>query len=363
METAFESRWLEADKHGGEEEDRSAWIPAAYGADGRFRVKKVLAGAGQGYTLLAQDSWSGGDVVVKGMWWPAEVLANPRYVQDELAKQHQQRDSGLRAARQASQLTQQCPVVVSLESQPSPTLLAAGFADAPQEQFLVQQFIGNRDQAASTLKDEIERRAQLAEYFAVSELLDLAEQLCNTLAALHTPRHVLGSRATSWIHADVKPENVLVLGPPWRYVLIDYDAAVPMGARIRTTTAAYAPPSPPASRTPLGGRSSAEMAVASEGFDIYMLGATLADAAGLRRPTPEQYQDLYSENIDTHGRVKRQIAALGYGPILTSVIASCLAAPKMRLRSVDLVRIDLARARSATAVLDVLGTLGTPDTT
>ncbi|MGW6485586.1 hypothetical protein [Streptomyces sp. NPDC055056] len=341
----FEPSWLEADTRDSNGAARRAWIPAAYGADGRFRVKSLLAGAGQGYTLLAEDSWSGGEVVVKGMWWSEEVLANPRFAQDELNTQNQQRDGGLNAARQASQLTQQCPVVISLVSQPSPTLTASGVADAPLEHFLVQQFIGNRNQAASTLKAEIKRRSRTREPFAVSELLDLAEQLCNTLAALHTPRHSAEAKATSWIHADLKPENVLLLGPPWRYVLIDYDAAVRKGARIRTTTAAYAPPAPPGSPDP------AEMADASERFDIYMMGATLAEAAGLRRLSTEQYRDLYSDDPRVHAQVKREIAEFGYGPILTSVIATCLAAPKMRLRSVALVRTDLARARAATSVL------------
>lgn len=352
--SGFEPFWAEAERGAPDDPPRCAYIAAFYGQGDRFRTKRLIAGAGQGYALLAQDSWSGGDVVIKGMWWPRAVLDEPREVKAELGGQRGRRESGLVAARRAAQLTQQCPVVISLESQPSPTLRAAGvpFDEEDEEGFLVQEFIGYRNTGARTLQDEIERRAERNQRYTESELLDLAEQLCNTLAALHTTRHTdKGEVVKGWVHADIKPENILVLGPPDRYVLIDYDAAVRIGARITTTTVAYAPPGPE------GGDETAELAPASERYDIYMLGATLAHAARLARLTPKQTRGLYYGSQDVQGRVRREISDPRFGPILNSVVSTCLAPQKYRLATVDRVRADLARARSATALLGALRAL------
>lgn len=339
---------------------RLAWIPAEYGEAGRFRTKRLLAGAGQGYAVLAEDRWSGGDVVVKGMWWAQSVLDDPRSVHEALGTQNSQRAAGLHAARQAVQLTQACPVVISLEAQPSPSLLAArggsrgagGGTDVPDESFLVQQFIGHSDGTSRTLQEEIDGRAAARRRFSPDELLDLAEQLCNTLAALHADRYAGNTSSKGWIHADIKPENILVLGPPARYVLIDYDAAVQIGERIRTTTAGYAPPSADGTDEP------GEMAPALEKFDIYMLGATLAHAAALRRLTEQQYRELYADDFETSAPARRFLSNLRYGPILTSTLTTSLSSPKFRLATVDRVRTDLARARSATALQAALRTLG-----
>ncbi|MFF4060231.1 hypothetical protein ACFYZ8_31890 [Streptomyces sp. NPDC001668] len=332
---------------------RRAWIPAEYGTASRFVTRRLLARAGQGYAVLAEDRWSGGDVVVKGMWWPETALDDPRQVHSVLSSQESRRRQGLHAAHRASQLTQQCPVVISEESQPSPSLVAAGrHPDPPDESFLIQQFIGQRGNASRTLQQDIEERAQHGHFYTEAELLDLAEQLCNTLAALHAERHTGEKSAKGWIHADVKPENILVLGPPARYVLIDYDAAVQIGDRIATTTRAYAPPAPEGSDEP------GETTEGNVRFDIYMLGATLAHAAGLRRLTEEQYRQLYAEDFETIGPARNYLNGLGYGPVLTTALATSLSARKFRLATVDRVRIDLARARSATVLLSALRTPG-----
>ncbi|WP_329184950.1 hypothetical protein [Actinacidiphila glaucinigra] len=332
------------------DEPRAAYYPPSLGYD-RFKILRLLARAGQGYTLLAEDRWSGAPVVIKGMWWPQTVLDRPEFAQEELDDRAGDRERGLRAARQASQLTQQCPVVVDVLEEPSPSLAAVGAPDVLSERFVVQQFIGYRTTGARTLQDVIEERADSRRPFSESELLDLADQLCNTLAALHTPRRTADGKTSIWIHADVKPENILVLGPPWRYVLIDYDAAVARDKLISTTTTAYAPPGPPAAN---GEDQAGETDHASDKFDIYMMGATLAHAAALRRLTLGQRQALYSENQDDYLEAKRRLADLGYGPILTSVIATCLAAPKFRLSDVGVVRIDLGRARASGALLAAL---------
>ncbi|WP_405403566.1 hypothetical protein [Streptomyces sp. NBC_01104] len=359
--TPFAPGWVHADHPDSLDSPRLAWLPESYGEDGRFRTKRLLAAAGQGYAVLAEDRWSGGDVVIKGMWWSQAALDNPRNVHGELAEQKKQRDQGLRAARQAAQLTQQCPVVISVESQPSPSLVAdgrhggqPGAGGVPYESFIVQQFIGHHGGVSRTLQEEIDERAASHRRFKPDQLLDLAEQLCNTLTALHADRHFGDEHSKGWIHADIKPENILVLGPPARYVLIDYDAAVQIGERIRTTTRAYAPPSAEGTDEP------SELAPASERFDIYMLGATLAHAAALRRITDRQARELYAEDFDVSAPARRFVASLRYGPILTNALTTCLSAKKFRLATVDRVRTDLARARSATALQSALRTLGEP---
>ncbi|MEU9565121.1 hypothetical protein AB0D16_24285 [Streptomyces sp. NPDC048161] len=359
----FSPGWVHAEHPDNLGSPRLAWLPESYGEDGRFLTKRLLAGAGQGYAVLAEDRWSGGDVVIKGMWWSRSDLDDPRSVHRALGEQRKQRDQGLRAARQAAQLTQQCPVVISVESQPSPSLLAdggqggyggQGDGEVPYESFLVQQFIGHHGGVSRTLQEEIDERAASHRRFKPDQLLDLAEQLCNTLAALHADRHHGDEHSKGWIHADIKPENILVLGPPARYVLIDYDAAVQIGDRIRTTTSAYAPPAAEGTDEP------SELAPASERFDIYMLGATLAHTAALRRLTDRQARELYAEDFEVSAPARRFIASLSYGPILTNALTTCLSAKKFRLATVDRVRTDLARARSATALRSALRTLGEP---
>ncbi|MFI6442247.1 hypothetical protein [Streptomyces sp. NPDC050759] len=352
--SGFTPGWIQAetgDEHGS---PRRAWIPADFGADGRFVTRDLLAMAGQGYIVLAKDRWSGGEVVIKGMWWSETALDDPRLVQNALSVQQAQRRQGLKAVRQATQLTQQCPVVISVESQPSPSLTAAGRHPdpVPPESFLVQQFIGQRGGASRNLQKDIEVRAEEKRRFTEDELLDLAEQLCNTLAALHRERHSDRTSSKGWIHADIKPENILVLGPPARYVLIDYDAAVQVGDHISTTTQAYAPPGQE------GSDEAGELGEAHVRFDIYMLGATLAHAAALKRLDAQQYRQLYAEDRDASAPGRKYLTSLGYGPVLTNALATCLSARKFRLATVDRVRIDLARARSATVLQSALRTLG-----
>lgn len=323
-----------------------AHLPASYG-DGRFQVLKELARAGQGYALLVQDAWTGGYGVLKGLWWQRTALDDPRRAEVALARNNLQIRQGAEAVRRATQLNQQAPVIVATVADPSPSLLAAGHRDVYEELFAVQQFVGVGDQAARTLHDLIEERRQANRKFDELELLDLAAQLCDTLAALHGVRQD-GQRANrkTWVHADIKPANILVLGPPWRYILIDYDGAVEQGAQIPLTTAAYAPPSQ------AGGQS--ELDAAEDEFDIYMFGATLAEAAGLKRLDETVRVQLYG-SMKEHTLGKRALRELGYGPILTTVIASCLAPPKnARFRQAAAVAADLALARNAAVLSGLL---------
>jgi serine/threonine protein kinase len=249
------------------------------------------------------------------------------------------------------QLTQQAPTVIDVLPEPSPTLEATGIVAEESEYFVVSEFVGLRGHPVRTLEDDIDVRRKEGRPFTEDELIDLAEQLCGALAALHARRPVKG-RATGrreeyWIHADVKPENVLVLGPPAQYVLIDYDAAVVDGQPISTTTPAYSPPAAPgATRGP-------ELDAASERFDIYMLGATLAEALGLARLDDDVRRQLYGTGRE-HGLAKQRLAALGHSPILTTLIASCLAEPTRRTRSVQSIQADLARARDGAVLASIL---------
>ncbi|MGW2045370.1 hypothetical protein ACWCPF_09305 [Streptomyces sp. NPDC001858] len=352
--TGFEPQWVHADSPDENGSPRRAWVPADYGMDGRFATREIISRGGQGYALLAEDRWSGGDVVVKGLWWPETALDDPQNVLTTLSQHQKARRQGLHAARQAAQLTQQCPVVISVEAQPSPSLTEAGHPRPLVESFLVQQFIGAHGTASITLQQDIDARKANEDHYTEAELLDLAEQLCNTLAALHADRHENDKSSKGWIHADIKPENILVLGPPARYVLIDYDAAVRIGGRVDTTTPAYAPPSAEGTDEP------SEKAPAAERFDIYMLGATLAHAAGLKRLSEEHRRQLYAEKpayTDT-AEARRYLTSLGHGPVLTNALITCLSWRTFRLSTVDRVRIDLARARRVTALQSALRTLG-----
>jgi serine/threonine protein kinase len=324
------------------------YYPEAYG-DGRFLVRDVLATAGQGYTLLVKDTWSGAAAVLKGMWFEQSELDNP-LAGNRLSQRNGALVQGIRAAKQATQLTQQAPAVIEEIREPSPTLLEVG-VQGDQELFVVQQFIGHNWTTAMTLKDDIYARRTEGRKFTEGELLDLADQLCNTLAALHTRRRrVNGNGITYWVHVDIKPENILLLGPPWRYVLIDYDAAVEKGEYIATTTDFYAPPG--------AGRES-ERNRADQRFDLYMLGTTLAEAAGLCRLDEDSRLGLYRGDEADRAEGRRRLADLGYGPILTSIIVTCLTAPDFRYSDVGVVQHELTRARRNSALHRALADLGT----
>jgi serine/threonine protein kinase len=321
-----------------------------YGSDGRFKVLDLIAGAGQGYALLTEDTWCGGLAVLKGLWWEQGLFRDESW-QAGLDRSKARQQQGLKAVYQAVQLTQQAPAVIDVLAEPSPTLEATGIATQDDEYFVITEFVGERGRPVRTLENDIKARYAEGRPFTEDELIDLAEQLCGALAALHARRPVkrraAGRREEYWIHADVKPENVLVLGPPALYVLIDYDAAVVDGQPIGTTTLAYSPPAPPgAARGP-------ELDAASERFDIYMLGATLAEALGLTRLDDDTRRQLYG-TVHEHGQAKRRLAELGHSPILTTLIASCLAEPSYRTRNVQSIQADLSRARESAVLSSVL---------
>lgn len=309
------------------------YYPQTYG-DGRFRVIEPLATAGQGYALLVEDTWCGGAAVLKGMWWKQVDIDDLHRARQPLDDNNHLLLNGLHAAQQATQLSQQAPTVIAVLRQQSPVARMRDWPGDLPECFVVQQLVGDGGQAAPTLLDLLDHRsARLSSL----ELLDLADQLCNGLAAVHAPRPDGTGRRSKWIHSDLKPENVLVLGPPYRYVLIDYDGAVRVGDPIPTSTPGYSPPE-------RRGGPNRELDKADEKFDIYLLGATLAHAAGLTILSDETRLLLYGSE-DDHVRGKQRIEELGYGPIVTTIIASCLAEPDKRIGTVGAVQTDLGRAR------------------
>lgn len=321
------------------------YYPPTYG-NGRFQVIGPLATAGQGYTLLVQDTWCGGPAVLKGMWWKQIDLDNLRRARQPLDTNNQNLLNGLHAAQQATQLSQQAPAVIAIIRQQSPVAEYQDWPDLLEECFVVHQFVGAGEQAAPTLHDLLAVRHRRQARLTPLELLDLADQLCNGLAAVHAPRQDGNGRRSKWIHSDLKPENVLVLGPPYRYVLIDYDGAVKVGDPIPTSTPDYSPPE-------RHGQRNHEQDRADEKFDIYLLGTTLAHAAGLEVLAEETRMLLYGSEED-HVRGKQRIEELGYGPIVTTIIASCLAEPDKRLGNVGSVQTDLGRARDNALLAELL---------
>jgi len=332
---------------------RTAYRRAYYDGE-RFRVMRLLASAGQGYALLAEDTWCGGLAVLKGLWWDQGDFRDENWVA-ALDRRNGRLEKGIRAVYQVTQLTQQAPAVISFLKEPSPALEATGNDDGTLEYFVVSEFVGipgrtSQDKiSVLTLDDDIRARRDAGRPFAEDELIDLAEQLCGALAALHAPRHRTqrSGRGEYWIHADVKPENVLVLGPPAQYVLIDYDAAVMAGQPINTTTLAYSPPIPD------GASRGDEQDRAHEKFDVYMLGATLAEALTLNRLDEATRRLLYG-SAHEHSQAKQRLAAHGHSPILTTLIASCLAEPGFRIGNVQSIQADLSRARDGAVLSSVL---------
>ena len=79
--------------------------------DGRFRVLNLLAGAGQGYALLTEDTWCGGLAVLKGLWWEQGLFRDESW-QAGLDRSKARQQQGLKAVYQAVQLTQQAPAVI-----------------------------------------------------------------------------------------------------------------------------------------------------------------------------------------------------------------------------------------------------------
>ena len=128
--------------------------------------------------------------------------------------------------------------------------------------------------------------------------------------------------------------------------MIDYDGAVERGEPIPTSTEGYAPPE-------RRGEPNRERDKATERFDIYLLGTTLAHAAGLDMLDDDSRWLLYGGE-DEHARGKQRIKEFGYGPILTTIISSCLAEPSRRLGSVGAVQTDLGRARDNALLSELL---------
>ncbi|GAB3450220.1 hypothetical protein GCM10027570_25210 [Streptomonospora sediminis] len=312
---------------------------------GRFETVRFLAGHGQGYAVLVRDTWCDSLTVLKGMWLPDPVKTDPRQARSELARTAAELREGVHASLQTSQLTQHSPAIVNVVEEPSPALQALGHIDRERESFVVQEYVGSEDAGSTTLGGLIADYAARGAQFSTVELLDVAEQLCDALAAMHTPRYREddggASVSTSWVHADVKPDNVLVLETPRRYVLIDYDAAKRSGDRIVVSTDPYAPVQRYAGSPP------PERDAADQRFDVYMLGATLAHAAGLRPLDDNQRWALYWGDPRQAESAVTELADLGYGPIITHVIRSCLARQEYRLANVGIVRAELRKARDS----------------
>lgn len=326
------------------DEEKIAFRRDHYG-DERFEFVKVLARGGQGYALLVEDKWCGGRAVLKGLWWDSSLFRDESW-RNGLDRSKVRQQQGLKAVYRAMQLTQQAPSVIDVLVEESPTLEARGITPRDDEYFVVTEFVGIPGKPVRTLENEIMDRHDKMRSFTEDELIDLAEQLCGALAALHAPRR--GRRGDEyWIHADLKPENVLVLGPPAQYVLIDYDAAVVRGEFIGTTTLDYSPPVPP------GADLSTERDSASEKFDIYMLGTTLAHALTLARLDEQTKRNFYG-TFHEHTAEKQRLAEYGLSPILTTLIASCLADVEFRTRNVQSILTDLARAREGAVLSSVL---------
>jgi len=331
-----------------------AYYPTAY-QNGRFRVLRQLAGAGQGYTLLVRDTWSDCPAVLKGIWWTESELRDPNQTMAAKQKSESLLADGLAAVRRASQRSQQVPAIVhAFRERPSPSQAAVGSLTgdrtADEEMFVVQQFVGVDLDTTRSLQDDIEERSRQSRPYSEEELISLAEQVCRPLAALHARyRPTDDSPQTYWVHCDVKPENILVLGPPAQYLLIDYDGAAEAGQPLRAFTPPYAPP--PATA---GQRDLPETDTAHERFDVYGFAATLYHTAALRPATDDLRRILYYGSDDERKSAVAEVGQVGYGPIISRIITDSLSQPRFRLNSIAVIQTELARARHANALAAAL---------
>jgi serine/threonine protein kinase len=327
-----------------------AAIPSSY-CGGRYEFVSELALGGQGYALLVKDTWSGGSVVLKGLWWTMAELRDSGQARFKQASDAQSMEGGVRAVATVGQRSQQVPQIIDYFWETSPTRIAFdalvdGDDELNEEPFVIQQFVGDpQTQASKTLQALLDEREALGKRgFLIEELLDLADQLTATLEGMHQRQTVvLDGREveTYWAHCDIKPLNVLAVGPPWRYTLIDHDAAVQIASnnQLPRDRAFHSEQwEPPVDED------------ADALFDVYSLAALLYHAAALVPPPDSLKAALYTE---ARVRTEREEAeferflSLGLGPILTRVLNDSMAPPSFRLRSARNVRQELRRAREA----------------
>jgi serine/threonine protein kinase len=189
------------------------------------------------------------------------------------------------------------------------------------------------DLPGRTLADEILRRHQYGDEADLDWTIDSMRSVAEIVSTLHH---------RGYVHRDLKPTNLLVR-PDGRFVLIDFELAVPTGAEaVAGGTPGYASPQ------------QRNGAPADPRDDIHALGAMLfLSATGVDRASRPSASSTIDGMLQMAPQVPREFAA---------VLARCLADdPDDRYPSADALIAALAAVRgTANSVIPAYGTVPIP---
>jgi serine/threonine protein kinase len=336
-------------------------------ADGRFEVKKVISSGGEGYTLLCRDLLSGSLVALKGAWWPSRLQLAPDVAEIVNSQRATDLQDEVKVLRQLAERVHQVPTLVRMFSERSPTREAFAAEQGAyalhrqhhwDEWFAVYQFIGERDGTSETLGSFLRRTKQPLH---TNELIELSEQIAVTLEALHRDYRDARSQGTpriSWVHCDIKPDNILIVGSPRRYFVIDFRSVARVewpergqgqdGVRTRArgvrkvATPAYAPPG------------SDDLATVDARFDIYSLGATLYECAtGISPAWLAECSPTEGSNVQR--RIRQELQTRGVHAAFVRIIVDCLNFnEEYRPSRIDGIRASISALRRSLAAQSIL---------
>jgi serine/threonine protein kinase len=342
-------------------------VAATVYKDGRYPVQRKLSQGGEGYTLLCQDQLSGALVVLKGAWWRGVNELSPNKAKAVNEARSSEFHDEIGVLRQLSARVQQVPALIDVFSQRSPTRDAhvaeqAGYVlDEDHywdEWFAVHQFIGDSTGSSATLGELIRDSRVLLK---TEDVVDLVEQITLTLEGLYRRYTDDEGRQVSWVHCDIKPDNILVVGTPRQYFLIDFHSISKIDESARSDNILDRPKGELKIATPDYAPPGLEhMNRVDKRFDIYSLGATLYEAATGTSPGWIATSPSESEQ-EVRRKIKEQLQEAGVHPALIGVIRQCLVFDeKYRLSRIDNLRSQVAMVGRALVAAEVLQSRGSP---
>ncbi len=169
------------------EERNEAGEPTRTLVGGRYEVRSRLAGGGEAEVLIAHDLELGLDVVLK---------TRP-----------------LRGEHDLGRLRREAATLMRVVAHPGLPMVRSDLVDGDRY-YMISDHVAGPD-----LHDLV--AAQPDAGLPLASVLDLVDQLADTLTHLHTHQPAV-------VHGDVKPANV-VLAPGGRAVLVDFGAAIRVG--------------------------------------------------------------------------------------------------------------------------------------